>query len=130
MTARCQAFRPLRPHCRCCVTNWKEYLAEFDIPMTAFMAESSARSATGGVCAPGYTGGAKRRAIFRRRDLSFVHRKQDLVPQKDGRNILERFVSAPGEYRVVPERGEIRFVNTNSHVEKRHVNFFRTCRFR
>ena len=102
----------------------KEYLAEFDIPMTAFMAESSARSATEVFARLGTPVVRKRRKSSGGRDLSFVHREQDLVLQKDGRNILERFVSAPeASIESYLSGGEIRFVNTTRYVEKRHVNF-------
>jgi biotin carboxylase len=102
----------------------KEYLADFDIPMTDFMAESSARSATDVFARLGTPVVRKRRKSSGGRELSFVHREQDLVLQKDGRNILERFVAAPeASIESYLNGGEIRFVNTTRYVEKRHVNF-------
>lgn len=102
----------------------KEYLAEFDIPMTDFMAESSAPSAQAVFARLGTPVVRKRRKSSGGRELSFVHRAQDLVLQKDGRNILERFVPAPeASVESYVNNGEIRFVNTTRYVEKRHVNF-------
>ena len=102
----------------------KEYLDEFDIPMTDFLAESSARSAAEVFARLGTPVVRKRRKSSGGRELSFVHREQDLVLQKDGRNILERFVSAPeASIESYLNGGEIRFVNTTRYVEKRHVNF-------
>jgi hypothetical protein len=102
----------------------KEYLAEFDIPMTDFMAESSACSAAEVFARLGNPVVRKRRKSSGGRELSFVHLEQDLVLQKGGRNILERFVSAPeASIESYLNGGEIRFVNTTRYVEKRHVNF-------
>ncbi|MCP5436266.1 MAG: ATP-grasp domain-containing protein [Chromatiaceae bacterium] len=102
----------------------KEYLAEFDIPMTDFMAESAAPSAGDVFARLGTPVVRKRRKSSGGRELSFVRREQDLVLQKDGRNILERFVSAPeASIESFVNGGQIRFVNTTRYVEKRHVNF-------
>ena len=102
----------------------KEYLTEFDIPMTDFMGESAARSAAEVFARLGTPVVRKRRRSSGGRGLSFVQREQDLVLQKDGRNILERFVSAPeASIESYLNGGEIRFVNTTRYVEKRHVNF-------
>ena len=102
----------------------KEYLAEFDIPMTDFMAESAAGSASEVFARLGSPVVRKRRKSSGGRELSFVQREQDLVLQKDGRNILERFVAAPeASIESYVNGGEIRFVNTTRYVEKRHVNF-------
>jgi biotin carboxylase len=102
----------------------KEYLAEFDIPMTDFLAESSAGSAGEVFARLGTPVVRKRRKSSGGRELSFVHREQDLALQKDGRNILERFVAAPeASIESYLNGGEIRFVNTTRYVEKRHVNF-------
>ena len=102
----------------------KEYLAEFDIPMTDFMAESVACSAADVFARLGAPVVRKRRKSSGGRELSFVEREQDLVLQKDRRNILERFVSAPeASIESYLNGGEIQFVNTTRYVEKRHVNF-------
>ena len=102
----------------------KEYLAEFDIPMTDFMAESSARSAGEVFARLGSPVVRKRRKSSGGRELSFVHLEQDLVLQRDGRNILERFVAAPeASIESYLNGSEIRFVNATRYVEKRHVNF-------
>lgn len=102
----------------------KEYLAEFDIPMTDFMAESAAPSAGDVFARLGTPVVRKRRKSSGGRELSFVRREQDLVLQKDGRNILERFVFAPeASIESFVNGGQIRFVNTTRYVEKRHVNF-------
>jgi len=102
----------------------KEYLAEFDIPMTDFMAESSAPSAADVFARLGTPVVRKRRKSSGGRDLRFVQREQDLVLQNDGRNILERFVSAPeASIESYLNGGQIHFVNTTRYVEKRHVNF-------
>jgi biotin carboxylase len=88
------------------------------------MAESAAPSAGDVFARLGTPVVRKRRKSSGGRELSFVRREQDLVLQKDGRNILERFVFAPeASIESFVNGGQIRFVNTTRYVEKRHVNF-------
>ncbi len=102
----------------------KDYLSEYDIPMTDFMAESSARSAAEAFARLGSPLVRKRRKSSGGRGLELIHREQDLVLRRDGRNILERYVSAPeASIESFVKDAGIRFVNTTRYLEKGHVNF-------
>ena len=102
----------------------KEYLSGFDIPMTDFMAETSARSAAEAFARLGTPLVRKRRKSSGGRGLELVHREQDLVLRKGGRNILERFVSAPeASIESFVNDNQVHFVNTTRYLEKGHVNF-------
>jgi len=102
----------------------KKYLSNFDIPMTDFMAESSARSAAQALARLGTPLVRKRRKSSGGRGLELIHRAQDLVLQRGGRNILERHVSAPeASIESFVNDGRIRFVNTTRYLVNGHVNF-------
>lgn len=102
----------------------KEYLSDFDIPMTDFMAESSARSAAEAFARLGTPLVRKHRKSSGGRGLELIHREQDLVLRRDGRNILERFVAAPeASIESFVKDSRIEFVNTTRYLEKGHVNF-------
>jgi len=102
----------------------KEYLSDFDIPMTAFMAETSARSPAEAIARLGTPLVRKRRKSSGGRGLELIHREQDLVLRRDGRNILERYVSAPeASIESFVNDSRIHFVNTTRYLEKGHVNF-------
>ncbi|MGB5649644.1 MAG: hypothetical protein WBM59_06145, partial [Sedimenticolaceae bacterium] len=73
----------------------KEYLSDFDVPMTDFMAESSIRSPAEAFARLGSPVVRKHRKSSGGRGLELIGREQDLVLRQDGRNILERYVSAP-----------------------------------
>ena len=101
----------------------KQYLSDYAIPMTRFMAESAISSP---VAAFDYLGSPlvrKQRKSFGGRSFELLTTEQDLVVQHNGRNILEKFVSAPeASIESFVNNGEIKFVNTTSYLEKRHVN--------
>jgi len=102
----------------------KEYLSDFDIPMTGFMAETSARSPSEAFARLGTPLVRKRRKSSGGRGLELIHREQDLVLRQDGRNILERYVSAPeASIESFVNDSRIRFVNVTRYMEKGHVNF-------
>ncbi|MGB5260831.1 MAG: ATP-grasp domain-containing protein [Gammaproteobacteria bacterium] len=102
----------------------KEYLSGFGIPMTDFMAESSAQSPAQAFARLGTPLVRKYRKSSGGRGLELMHREQDLVLRKDGRNILERYVSAPeASIESFIQNARIRFVNTTRYLEKGHVNF-------
>jgi len=102
----------------------KEYLSGYDIPMTAFMAESTTRSPAEAFARLGTPLVRKHRKSSGGRGLELIHREQDLVLRRDGRNILERFVSAPeASIESFVNRGRIHFVNTTRYLEKGLVNF-------
>jgi hypothetical protein len=102
----------------------KEYLSGYKIPMTAFMAESSARSPAEAFARLGTPLVRKRRKSSGGRGMELIHMGQDLVLRRDGRNILERYVSAPeASIESFINEGQIRFVNTTRYLERAHVNF-------
>ena len=102
----------------------KEYLSGYKIPMTAFMAESSAHSPAEAFANLGTPLVRKRRKSSGGRGLELLHKEQDLVLRRDGRNILERYVSAPeASIESFVNEGQICFVNTTRYLEKAHVNF-------
>ena len=102
----------------------KEYLAEYAIPMTDFLAEADAPSPTAVFARLGTPVVRKSRKSSGGRGLELIERIDDLLLRHDGRNILERYVDAP-EVSVEPfiQQGEIRFTNITRYLEKRHVNF-------
>lgn len=102
----------------------KEYLSEFDIPMTDFMAESSAGSPAEAFTRLGSPLVRKRRKSSGGRGLEFILKEQDLTLQKNGRNILERYVTAAeASIESFVNNGEIKFTNTTRYYDKGHVNF-------
>ena len=102
----------------------KEYLFEYGIPMTDFIAENSIRSASEAFARLGSPLVRKQRKSSGGRGLQLIEREQDLLLRKDGRNILERYVSAPeASIESFISDGKIRFVNTTRYLEKGHVNF-------
>jgi len=102
----------------------KEYLSGYKIPMTAFMAETSARSPAEAFARLGTPLVRKHRKSSGGRGLELFHREQDLVLRRDGRNILEHYVSAPeASIESFVNGGQICFVNTTRYLEKSHVNF-------
>jgi biotin carboxylase len=102
----------------------KEYLSGYDIPMTAFMAESTTRSPAEAFARLGTPLVRKHRKASGGRGLEIIHREQDLVLRQDGRNILERYVSAPeASIESFVNDGRIHFVSTTRYLEKGLVNF-------
>lgn len=102
----------------------KEYLSDFDIPMTDFMAESTVRSPAEAFARLGSPIVRKRRKSSGGRGLELIGREQDLVLRQDGRNILEHYVSAPeASVESFVDDSRIRFTNTTRYLEKGHVNF-------
>ena len=102
----------------------KEYLSDFDIPMTDFMAESAVQSPAEAFSRLGNPLVRKRRKSSGGRGLELIRHEQDLVLRQDGRNILERYVSAPeASVESFINDGVIHFVNTTRYLEKGHVNF-------
>ena len=102
----------------------KDYLSDFDIPMTDFMAESSASSADEVFARLGTPIVRKRRKSSGGRGLELLHTAADLSLRRDGRNILERYVDASeASIESFISNSEIRFVNTTRYLEKGHVNF-------
>lgn len=102
----------------------KEYLAEFGIPMTDFIAESTVESPAEAFMRLGSPVVRKRRKSSGGRGLELIQEEHDLVLRRDGRNILERYVSAPeASVESFVNDGRIRFVNTTRYLEKGHANF-------
>jgi hypothetical protein len=101
----------------------KEYLSDFDIPMTRFMAESAVSTPAQAFEYLGNPLVRKQRKLSGGRSFELLSREQDLVLQHNGRNILEKFVSAPeASIESFVNKGEVQFVNTTSYLEKGHVN--------
>lgn len=101
----------------------KEYLSDFSIPMTRFMAESSVSKPSQAFEYLGAPLVRKRRKLSGGRSFELFARESDLVLQYNGRNILEKFISAPeASIESFINNGEIKFVNTTSYLEKGHVN--------
>jgi biotin carboxylase len=88
------------------------------------MAESTVRSAAEAFARLGTPLVRKHRKSSGGRGLELIHREQDLVLRHDGRNILERYVSAPeASIESFVKDAQIRFINTTRYLEKGHVNF-------
>ena len=101
----------------------KEYLSEYDIPMTDFMAESSVTTASEAFTRLGSPLVRKLRKSSGGRGFELLDSANELVLQQNGRNILEKFVAAPeASVESFINHGIIQFVNTTSYLEKRHVN--------
>lgn len=101
----------------------KQYLSDYDIPMTRFLAESAVSSPADAFEFLGRPLVRKQRKAFGGRSFELLAQDQDLVLRHNGRNILEKFVSAPeASIESFVNNGEIKFVNTTSYLEKCHVN--------
>jgi len=101
----------------------KEYLTDFDIPMTRFMAESSVSTPSQAFAYLGSPVVRKQRKLSGGRSFELLTEEKDLLLQHNGRNILEKFISAPeASVESFVNNGEIKFVNTTSYLEKGHVN--------
>ena len=101
----------------------KQYLSDYDIPMTRFMAESSISSPAAAFEYLGRPMVRKERKSSGGRSFELLSSERDLVVKHNGRNILEKFVSAPeASIESFVNKGEIQFVNTTRYLEKGHVN--------
>jgi len=102
----------------------KEYLCDFGIPMTKFLAESAVADAATAFATLGSPVVRKSRKASGGRTLQFLHRESELVLQRDSRNLLEKFVAAPeASIESFVSGGEIRFTNLTDYHEKGRVNF-------
>lgn len=101
----------------------KQYLSDYDIPMTRFMAESAISSPAQAFDYLGCPLVRKQRKSFGGRSFELLSTERELVVKHNGRNILEKFVSAPeASIESFVNNGEIKFVNTTRYLEKGHVN--------
>jgi len=101
----------------------KQYLSDYDIPMTRFLAESAVDSAATAFAYLGSPLVRKQRKSSGGRSFELITREQDLILRQNGRNILEKLVSAPeASIESFVHDGEIKFVNTTRYLEKGHVN--------
>lgn len=102
----------------------KQYLCDFGIPMTKFLAESAAIDAAAVFAALGRPVVKKGRKASGGRTLQIIHRESDLLLQHGNRNILEKFVAAPeASIESFISNGRIRFTNITAYHEKGRVNF-------
>jgi biotin carboxylase len=102
----------------------KEYLCDFGIPMTKFMAESTATDAAGVFETLGCPVVRKSRKASGGKTLQIINREGDLVLQHGNRNILEKYVSAPeASIESFINNGHIQFTNITDYHEKGYVNF-------
>ena len=101
----------------------KQYLSDFDIPMTRFLAESSVSTAADAFEYLGSPLVRKQRKAYGGRSFELFTEAKGLVLQRNGRNILEKFIAAEeASIESFVHHGEIKFVNTTRYLEKRHVN--------
>jgi hypothetical protein len=102
----------------------KQYLCDFGVPMTKFMAESAATDAARVFEALGCPVVRKSRKSSGGKTLQIIHRKRDLVLQHGNRNILEKYVSAPeASIETFINNGRIQFTSITEYHEKGFVNF-------
>jgi len=102
----------------------KEYLSDFGVPMTRFMAESAATDAAATFAELGCPVVRKSRKASGGKTLQFIHRESDLRLQHGSRNILEKYVPAPeASIESFISNGRIRFTNITGYHEKGRVNF-------
>lgn len=101
----------------------KQYLCEYGIPMTRFLAESEVSSAAEAFAELGSPLVRKLRKSSGGRGFELINNPEELVLQANGRNILEKYVAAPeASIESFVNRGKIQFVNTTRYLEKGHVN--------
>ena len=102
----------------------KQYLCDFGVPMTKFLAESDATDAVAVFAELGCPVVKKSRKASGGKTLQIIHRESDLLLQHGNRNILEKFVSAPeASIESFINNGSIRFTNITAYHEKGAVNF-------
>ena len=102
----------------------KEYLSDFGIPMTKFLAESSATDAARVFESLGHPVVRKNRKSSGGKTLQIIERETDLVLQQGNRNILEKFVAAPeASIESFINNGNIEFTNITAYHEKGFTNF-------
>jgi biotin carboxylase len=102
----------------------KQYLCDFDIPMTKFLAESSATDAARVFKSLGCPVVRKNRKSSGGKTLQIIHRETDLVLQQGNRNILEKYVAAPeASIESFINNGNIEFTNITAYHEKGFTNF-------
>jgi hypothetical protein len=102
----------------------KQYLCDFGIPMTRFLAESAATDAATAFAELGCPVVRKSRKASGGKTLQIFHRESDLVLQHANRNILEKYVQAPeASIESFINNGRIHFTNITGYHEKGRVNF-------
>ena len=101
----------------------KTYLSEYNIPMTRYLAESDITLPKEAFDYLGCPLVRKERKSSGGRSFELVSSEQALLVKHSGRNILEKFVSAPeASVESFVNNGKIQFVNTTRYLEKGHVN--------
>jgi biotin carboxylase len=102
----------------------KEYLSDFGIPMTKFLAESSAIDAARVFESLGHPVVRKNRKSSGGKTLQIIDRESDLLLQHGNRNILEKYVCAPeASIESFINNGNIQFTNITGYHEKGFTNF-------
>lgn len=102
----------------------KEYLCDFGVPMTKFLAESAATDAASAFELLGRPIVKKSRKSSGGKTLEIIHRESDLLLRHGNRNILEKYVAAPeASIESFINDDKIRFTNITSYHEKGFVNF-------
>jgi biotin carboxylase len=102
----------------------KEYLCDFGVPMTRFLAESAATGAAAVFAELGCPVVKKSRKASGGKTLQIIHQESELVLQHGNRNILEKYVCAPeASIESFINNGCIRFTNVTGYHEKGLVNF-------
>ncbi|MBN2864981.1 MAG: ATP-grasp domain-containing protein [Thiotrichales bacterium] len=101
----------------------KQYLTDFDIPMTRFLAESHLETTAEAFTYLGSPMVRKQRKSSGGRSFELLTEQDDWVLKRNGRTILEKFVSAlEASIESFVNNGKIQFVNPTQYLQKGHVN--------
>lgn len=102
----------------------KQYLGEFGIPMTRYMADSAELDPQAVFAALGTPIVRKFRKSSGGKGLQIIHRPEDYVPGDHGLSLLERYIDAPeASIESFIDNGRIRFTNITHYQIKGHTNF-------
>lgn len=102
----------------------KQYLGEFGIPMTRYMADSAELDPQEVFAALGTPIVRKFRKSSGGKGLQYIHRPEDYVPGDHGLSLLERYIDAPeASIESFIDNGRIRFTNITHYQVKGHTNF-------
>ena len=102
----------------------KQYLGEFGIPMTRYMADSVELDPQEVFAVLGTPIVRKFRKSSGGKGLQFIHRPEDYVPGDHGLSLLERYIDAPeASIESFIDNGRIGFINITHYQIKGHTNF-------
>ncbi|MDP2142085.1 MAG: ATP-grasp domain-containing protein [Gammaproteobacteria bacterium] len=102
----------------------KQYLGEFGIPMTRYMADGAELDPREVFAKLGSPVVRKYRKSSGGKGLQVIHRLEEYVPGAHGLSLLERFIDAPeASIESFIDNGRIRFTNITQYQVKGHTNF-------